>query len=149
MPALRFPGMFLAVLALASIPVRATEPQSLDRILDPYLKEFGLPALAAAVFQDGSIVACATVGTRRAGVQSPVTITDRFHIGSDSKVFTSLLAGQFVQAGKLSWNSTPAESYPEIKGRDECRVRQDHTGAISRRRCSGRDRFWLRHETNI
>ena len=96
-------------------PIQGAEPQSLDRILDPYLKEFGLPALAAAVFQNGSIVACGAVGTRRAGVQIPVTINDRFHIGSDSKAFTSLLAGQFVQAGKLRWNSTPADVFPELK----------------------------------
>jgi hypothetical protein len=55
-------------------PIHGAEPQSLDRILDPYLKEFGLPALAAAVFQNGSIVASGAVGTRRAGVQIPVTI---------------------------------------------------------------------------
>jgi len=36
-----------------------------------------------------------------------VKIDDRFHIGSDSKAFTSLLAGQFVEAGKLRWDSTP------------------------------------------
>jgi CubicO group peptidase (beta-lactamase class C family) len=112
---MRFPGTFLAVIALAVLPIRGAEPQSLDRILNPYLKEFGLPALAAAVFQNGSIVASGAVGTRRAGMQIPVTINDRFHIGSDTKAFTSLLAGQFVQAGKLRWDSTPAEVFPELK----------------------------------
>jgi hypothetical protein len=32
---------------LVSSTIRAAEPQSLDRMLEPYLKEFGLPAIAA------------------------------------------------------------------------------------------------------
>ena len=115
MPAFKLIGKFLAIIALAVIPVWGAEPQSLDRTLAPYLKEFGLPALAAAVVHNGSIVACGAVGTRRAGTQIPVTINDRFHIGSDSKAITSLLAGQFVQAGKLRWDSTPADVFPELK----------------------------------
>ena len=115
MPAFKLIRTFLAIIALAVVPIWGAEPQSLDRTLDPYLKEFGLPALAAAVFQNGSIVACGAVGIRRAGTQIPVTINDRFHIGSDSKAFTSLLAGQFVQEGKLRWDSTPADVFPELK----------------------------------
>ena len=115
MTAFRSIGTFLALIALVAVPSWGAEPQSLDRMLDPYLKEFGLPALAAAVFQNGLIVACGAVGTRRAGMQIPVTINDRFHIGSDSKAFTALLAGQFVQEGKLRWDSTPADVFPELK----------------------------------
>lgn len=115
MPALRWIGSFLAMVAFAVVPMRGTAPQSLDRMLEPYLKEFGLPAIAAAVFQNGSIVASGAVGTRRAGMQIPVTVNDRFHIGSDSKAFTATLAGQFVQEGKLRWDSTPADVFPELK----------------------------------
>jgi len=100
---------------LVSSTIRATEPQSLDRMLEPYLKEFGLPALAAAVFKEGVVIFSGAVGTRRAGREMPVTIEDRFHLGSDSKPFTSLLAGQFVEAGKLRWDSTLAEVFSELK----------------------------------
>jgi CubicO group peptidase (beta-lactamase class C family) len=115
MAVLKSIGRFLAIMALTVMPVCGAQQQSLDRMLDPYLQEFGLPALAAAVFQNGSIVASGAVGTRRAGMQVPVTINDRFHIGSDSKAFTALLAGQFVQEGKLQWNATPADVFPELK----------------------------------
>ena len=100
---------------LASSTIRAAEPQSLDRMLEPYLKEFGLPALAAAVFKEGVVISSGVVGTRRTGREIPVMIDDRFHLGSDSKAFTSLLAGQFVEAGKLRWDSTLAEVFPELK----------------------------------
>jgi hypothetical protein len=46
----------IAVL-LVSSTIPAAEPESLDRTLEPYLKEFGLPALAAAVFKEGVVIA--------------------------------------------------------------------------------------------
>src|ERR1700749_799947 len=115
MPVLKSIGVLLAIIAFAVVPTWGAEPQSLDRMLAPYLTEFGLPALTAAVFQNGSVVACGAVGTRRAGTQIPVTINDRFHLGSDSKAFTAVLAGQFVQDGQLRWDSTPADVFPELK----------------------------------
>jgi CubicO group peptidase (beta-lactamase class C family) len=115
MTALRLIGSLLALIASAVVPAWSAEPQSLDSLLDPYLKEFGLPAIAAAVFQNGSIVAAGAVGTRRAGLQIPVSLNDRFHLGSDSKAFTSLLAAQDVQKGKLRWDATPADVFPELK----------------------------------
>jgi CubicO group peptidase (beta-lactamase class C family) len=95
--------------------VAAAEVRSLDQTLSPYLSEFGLPALAAAVFKDGNIVAAGAVGTRRFGQDIPVTIDDRFHLGSDSKAFTAVLLGQLVEADKLRWDSTLAEIFPELK----------------------------------
>jgi CubicO group peptidase (beta-lactamase class C family) len=99
---------------LAASPIHAAEPESLDRTLEPYLKEFGLPAIAAAVFKGGAVIASGVTGTRRAGQNIPVGIEDHFHLGSDSKAFTSLLAGQFVEEGKLRWDSTLAEVFPEL-----------------------------------
>jgi CubicO group peptidase (beta-lactamase class C family) len=51
-------------------------------------------------------------GARRAGQDILVTMEDRFHLGSDTKAFTSLLASQFVEEGKLRWDSTLAEIFP-------------------------------------
>jgi CubicO group peptidase (beta-lactamase class C family) len=91
------------------------EIRPLDQTLSPYLGEYNLPALAAAVFKDGVIVAAGAVGTRRFGQENPVTIVDRFHLGSDSKAFTAVLLGQLVEAGKLKWDTALAEIYPELK----------------------------------
>jgi CubicO group peptidase (beta-lactamase class C family) len=88
--------------------------ESLDDLLRPYLARHGLPGLAAAVVQGGRILAAGAVGTRRAGTQIPVTVDDRFHIGSDSKAMTSLLAATFVEQGGLRWDSTVAETFPDL-----------------------------------
>jgi CubicO group peptidase (beta-lactamase class C family) len=87
---------------------------SLNDILTPYLARYDLPALAAAVVQDGKIIARGAVGTRRAGAAIPVTIKDRFHLGSDTKAMTALLAAMLVEENKLRWDSTVAEVFPEL-----------------------------------
>jgi CubicO group peptidase (beta-lactamase class C family) len=87
---------------------------SLNAMLEPFLARYQLPALAAAVVKNGNVVAVGAVGTRKAGAQIPVTVNDRFHLGSDTKAMTSLLAAMFVEAGKLRWDSTVAEVFPEL-----------------------------------
>lgn len=89
---------------------------SIDAMLQPYLARYGLPALAAAVVKNGKIVASGAVGLRRAGGNERVTIDDRFHIGSDTKAMTALLAAMLVEGGKLRWNTTVAEAFPELAG---------------------------------
>ena len=87
---------------------------SLDPILRPYLTRYRLPAVAAAVVSKGKIVASGAVGTRRAGTDSPVSVEDRFHIGSDTKAMTCLLAAMLVEGGKMSWSTAVSEVFPEL-----------------------------------
>jgi CubicO group peptidase (beta-lactamase class C family) len=87
---------------------------SLDSLLRPYLTQYELPAIAAAVVKDGKIISAGAIGTRRAGANIPVTINDRFHLGSDTKAMTALLAAMLVEEGKLRWNTTPADVFPEL-----------------------------------
>src|SRR5438067_1025534 len=104
---------------LAAGESRAAEARrdaSLDPVLQPYLGKYGLPALAAAVVLKGRITAAGAVGARRAGTQSPVSLQDRFHIGSDTKAMTALLAAMLVEAGKLRWESTVVDIFPELSG---------------------------------
>ena len=86
-------------------------------MLKPYLAKYDLPALAAAIVKDGTIIAAGAVGTRRVGTNIPVTIDDRFHIGSDTKAMTALLAAMLVEEGKLRWDTTVAEIFPELTGK--------------------------------
>ena len=85
----------------------------LDTILQPYLTRYNLPAIAAAIVKNGEIAASGAVGTRRAGTNSPVSVEDRFHIGSD-KAMTSLTAAILVESGKISWSMTVSEVFPEL-----------------------------------
>ena len=106
-----------AVLIAAAQPSHgdtAGQPKSLDRSLEPYLGRYNLPSLAAAVVTGGKIAAAGAVGTRRAGSNIPVALDDRFHIGSDTKAMTALLAAMLVESGKIGWGSTVTEIFPEL-----------------------------------
>ncbi|SEB97322.1 CubicO group peptidase, beta-lactamase class C family [Rhizobiales bacterium GAS191] len=95
----------------------SAERAGLETMLQPYLGNFGLPALAAAVVKAGVTVAAGAVGTRRIGFDLPVTIEDRFHIGSDTKGMTALLAAIYIEAGKLRFDSRLGEVFPELARR--------------------------------
>jgi CubicO group peptidase (beta-lactamase class C family) len=82
---------------------------SIDTMLETVRAKFELPALAAAVMKNGKLVAVGAVGVRLAGTKIPVTVDDRFHLGSDTKAMTATLAGMMVEEGKLRWNSTIGE----------------------------------------
>ncbi len=108
-----------ALLASGASPARSKDKPasgsvSLADMLQPYLDSHGLPALAAAVVRSGAVVAVGAVGARRAGTQTPVTTKDRFHIGSDTKAMTSLLAATFVEQGVLRRTSTVGEIFPDM-----------------------------------
>lgn len=102
------------LLFIALWPGMAKAQSSIDGMLKPYLAKYDLPALAAAVVKDGKVIAAGAVGTRKYGADIPVTLNDRFHLGSDTKAMTSLMVGMMVEEGKLRWDSTMGELFPEL-----------------------------------
>ena len=92
-------------------------------MLNPYLTRYDLPAIAAAVIKDGKVISAGAVGTRRTGVKIPVTIHDRFHLGSDTKAMTALLAAMLVEEGRFRWDTTIAETFPELMEEMDHRLR--------------------------
>jgi CubicO group peptidase (beta-lactamase class C family) len=109
-------GLLTAAAARKAAIAADNPPASLDDALKPYLAKYELPALAAAVVKEGDTIAAGAVGTRRVGTNIPVGINDRFHIGSDAKAMTALLAAMLVEAGRLQWDSTIVEVFPELAG---------------------------------
>jgi CubicO group peptidase (beta-lactamase class C family) len=101
----------MAALMLIGGLAQAASPASLDATLQPYLGSYSLPALAAAVARGGDVIAAGAVGTRRWGTDAPVGLNDRFHLGSDTKPMTALLAAMLVEQGKLRWETTVGEVF--------------------------------------
>ncbi|WP_087587092.1 serine hydrolase domain-containing protein [Nitratireductor soli] len=87
----------------------SAEETGLESYLDAVRIEYGLPALAAALVKDGVVVSAAATGTRVHDRDMPVTISDRFHIGSNTKSMTATLAGMLVEERKLRWDSRVGE----------------------------------------
>lgn len=64
------------------------------------------PALGAAAFDSQGVRAIGVAGVRRMGHASPVTLGDRWHIGSCGKAITATLAAKLVREGVIGYDST-------------------------------------------
>lgn len=89
----------------------------MTQALEVIRKKHDLPALAAVVVKDGQICDRVAVGVRKSGDLTPVTTNDVFHIGSCTKSMTATLTALLIEEGKLRWDTTIAEVFPELKGK--------------------------------
>lgn len=120
MNALSFVGIAVVV-ALAAGAFKAYAQPALPvdtaQLLEVLRKQYNLPALAVVVVKDGEIRDRAAVGVRKTGDPMPVTTNDVFHIGSDTKSMTATLAAMLIDEGKLRWDTSIADVFPELKGK--------------------------------
>ncbi len=89
--------------------------EDISSLLEEVRKEFDLPAIAAAVVRTDGTVAAGASGLRITGKPSRILVTDRIHTGSVTKPMTAAMAAALVEKGKISWNTTLADVFPEWK----------------------------------
>jgi CubicO group peptidase (beta-lactamase class C family) len=110
--------LLLSLVSLAAWPsllkAQDNNDPKLFAILEPIRVKYHLPALAGAIFTCDGVVEMAAVGVRKAGTDIPVTANDLWHLGSDGKVMTAMLAGSFVAEKKLSWDDKVISYFPEL-----------------------------------
>jgi CubicO group peptidase (beta-lactamase class C family) len=99
--------------SLSAKMTASTQPK-VDSLLADAIRRRGLPGMVAAVIRDGGIVAQGAAGIRHVGLPDEITVTDRFHLGSNIKAMTSTMIATLVDEGKLQWTSTPATVFPEL-----------------------------------
>ena len=92
-----------------------TDPAS--QALEAIRKKHGVPALAVIATKDGKICDRAAAGVRKQGDPTPITTNDVVHIGSCTKSMTATLAAMLIEQGKLRWDTTIAEVFPELNGK--------------------------------
>ncbi len=92
-------------------------------LLEQIRRRHGLPALAAAVIENGQTVAVAATGYRKHGsAVADVTASDQFHLGSCTKAMTATLLGRLVEQKKLRWNTTIGDTFPDLADK----IRQEY-----------------------
>lgn len=100
----------LRILAfLAWAPLCAAQPADCSELLESIRAERRIPAIAAAVVDDGRLVALGASGTRRAGSDFLVSPEDVWEVASCTKSMTASVAAMLVEEGLLSWDSTVGE----------------------------------------
>ncbi len=90
------------------------DPDNLGALLENIRQKHELPAMAAAVLFQGRVAGLGVAGTRKKGEDIPAAIDDAFHIGSCTKAMTATLVALLVEKGKLRWDLTLAEAFPEL-----------------------------------
>lgn len=98
--------------ATAFCPAQGDE--AVTRLLKPIRQKYNVPAMAAAVVTSAGIKFVGAVGVRKRGTDIPVGLDDFWHLGSDGKAMTSTLIARLVEQGKLRWNSTLSEIFPDL-----------------------------------
>ena len=90
------------------------ENKELAGLLETVRAAHQVPALGAAVVTEKGLETIAFVGVRKAGTNVAVTAADKWHLGSNTKAMTAAMIGRLVERGKLRWDSTVGEVFPEF-----------------------------------
>ncbi len=110
---MKIPAVIAAFCLSLTAALRA-EPDDVSRMLEAIREEHDIPALAAAVMDEGKLVAIGAAGFRNVLVPVSVTLDDQWHLGSCTKSMTASVAAMLVEEGKLRWDVTIAEMFPEL-----------------------------------
>jgi CubicO group peptidase (beta-lactamase class C family) len=95
-------------------PPTPAGPKDITAIVESVRAQHGVPALAGAIVTATGLHSIGASGVRRLGVNTPVTADDKWSTGSTLKAVVSALAGISVDAGKIAWTTTVAQSFPEL-----------------------------------
>ncbi len=87
-------------------------PADVSGTLEAFRADAGMPGLAAAVFRGGKLLAQGATGVRKLGDATPVTTSDAWHLGSDTKAMTATLLGIYVDKGTLHFSDTLTSLFP-------------------------------------
>ncbi len=111
----------LLVIGFFAMPVRAQAPDSksdggarIQDLLESIRQKHHLPALAGAIVTGREVVAIGAAGVRKAGTETPVTLDDEWHLGSDTKAMTAVLIASLVEQGKLGWDTSIEQTFPDL-----------------------------------
>ena len=86
---------------------------TLDSLISETIAEYNIPSMVVAVIESDSIF-YGIQGSARIDTIIKVQLTDKYHIGSCTKAFTSFLAFQAIEANKISLDTKFLDLYPEL-----------------------------------
>lgn len=89
-------------------------PRDIGPLLEQIRARHSLPAMGAAVVRSNRLAGLGVCGRRALNPEAPpVTPDDVWHLGSTTKSMTATLAAILVSRGRIGWNTTLAEVFPE------------------------------------
>jgi CubicO group peptidase (beta-lactamase class C family) len=106
--------IFSTMITCSMAETSIRDPKVLREKLEEIRNKRKLPAIAASVVIGNDVIVASVVGQRKLGESVPVTRDDPFELGSITKPLTGTLVGVLKDQGKLDWDTTIGEVFPEI-----------------------------------
>lgn len=105
-------NFFASFLIICSGYIRG---QDLPSVADSIRLKYHIPEIAYAVVSVDSIFEMNCLGFKRADSSIKAEITDRFHLGSNTKAITGLIAALLVKENKIKWDTKFFDLCPEMR----------------------------------
>ena len=110
------PARRLAASRVSAIDQPTHASQTLRTELEGIRRRFPVPALVGLIVTRDATFAEAGCGVRMVGRIDMVSEQAHWQLGSITKTFTATLAAILVERGKLTWDTTLGQIYPEHVG---------------------------------
>jgi CubicO group peptidase (beta-lactamase class C family) len=91
------------------------QSQPCKRFADSIRTTFHIPELAYAVISSDKIYEEQALGYKRINTNIQAALTDKFRIGSNTKIITGFVAALLVKEGKIKWDTKFFDLFPELK----------------------------------
>lgn len=105
-----FAALFILPAAASAGPTAA----ELQTLLDAARAEAGAPGMTLAVWTDGGVTAELVSGERAAGSGVAIEKGDPWHLGSNTKAMTAVLAARLIEQGRLDKGLTIGAALADI-----------------------------------
>lgn len=92
-----------------------SELKSLEYQIDSIRLACNIPAVAYGVIKNDSIIVANVIGYRNIDTKEQAGKNDLFHIGSNTKSFTTFLAAKLVEEDLISWDTKFFDLFPELR----------------------------------
>jgi D-alanyl-D-alanine carboxypeptidase len=100
--------------------------QTFHQTADSIRRVYNIPALGYSIIKSDSILDTDVFGYNRTDRNEKASLNSRFHIGSNSKAITALLAAKLVEQNKVNWDTRFLDLFPALR-RKARRAYQDIT----------------------
>lgn len=85
--------------------------------IDSVRIKHNIPELAYAVISSDAVLEIQVLGNQRINTNFKANISDKFRLGSITKIITSYIATVLVKEGNIKWDTKFFDLYPELKAK--------------------------------
>jgi len=104
--------VIITIIIVAFSP--SLESQDLKSFADSIRIKYNIPEIGYAAFSADSIFEIDCLGIKRYGTNTKAEVDDRFHLGSNTKAITGLIAAILVKESKINWDTQFFDLCPEL-----------------------------------